>query len=135
MPRQFLFKSHQINLSGVTDLKAPEFTCKGGRRSVDVGNRNQRDRIAGPRDRQMPRSDADGAALFNNLFAHTGIIRLDGPASFITAVDYAWTPAWFGDQLRHFTMTGDKLVIRTPEQTTPAYGPRTIVGDVLWQRE
>jgi hypothetical protein len=47
MPRQFLFKSHQINLSGVTDLKAPEFTCKGGRRSVDVGNRNQRDRIAG----------------------------------------------------------------------------------------
>jgi hypothetical protein len=91
--------------------------------------------LFGPHDRKVPQNEADGIALFNNLFAYTGIIRLEGPASFITAVDYAWTPAWFGDQLRHFTVTGDKLVIRTPEQTTPAYGARAVVGDVVWQRE
>jgi hypothetical protein len=45
---------------------------------------------------------------------------LDGADSFITTVDYAWNPLWFGEQLRHFTLTGDKLVIRTPEQTAPA---------------
>jgi Lipocalin-like domain len=91
--------------------------------------------LFGPRDRHLPQNDADSAALFNNLFAYTGIIRLDGAESFITTVDYAWNPLWFGEQLRHFTLTGDKLVIRTPEQTAPAYGPRVIVGDVVWERD
>ena len=91
--------------------------------------------LFGPRDRQLPRSDADAAILFRNLFAYTGLVRLEGAASFITSVDYAWTPAWSGDQLRHFALTGDKLVIRTPEQTSPAHGARLIVGDLVWQHE
>jgi hypothetical protein len=91
--------------------------------------------LFGPRDRQPPQSDADAVALFQRLFAYTGTIRFEAPASFISTVDYAWTPAWSGDQLRHFTLTDDKLVIRTPEQTTPTYGARIIVGDLVWQRE
>ena len=91
--------------------------------------------LFGPRDRQPPQSDADAASLFNNLMAYTGLLRFDSPASFTVAVDYAWTPAWSGDQVRHVTMTGDKLVIRTPEQTSPTYGARIIVGDLVWQRE
>ena len=91
--------------------------------------------LFGPRDRQPPRNDAEAVILFRNLFAYTGMVRLVGAASFITAVDYAWTPAWSGDQLRYFTLTDDTLVIRTPEQTSPAYGAHLIVGDLVWQRE
>lgn len=91
--------------------------------------------LFGTRDRQPPQSDTDAAALFNDLFAYTGMIRLDVPASFITTVDYACAPAWFGDPLRHFTLTGNKLVIQSPEQTIPAYGARIVVGDLVWQRE
>lgn len=91
--------------------------------------------IFGPRDRLPPQNDADAVILFRNLFAYTGMVKPEGPASFTTSVDYAWTPAWSGDQLRNFKLTDDRLVIRTPEQTSPAYGARLIVGDLVWERE
>ena len=65
--------------------------------------------------RQPPATDADRAILFNELTAYTGLVRLDGPGRFITAVDFAWHPAWDGEQLRFFTIDGDRLIIKTPE--------------------
>ena len=72
--------------------------------------------------------------LFNQMYGYTGLIQAAGPRSFITKVDYAWNPAW-GDQLRHFKLEGDKLLITSAEQTVPAHGTRLIVGNVLWVRE
>jgi hypothetical protein len=63
------------------------------------------------------------------------LIRSAGPNGFVTSIDYSWNPAWSGDQLRHFKLEGDKLLITTPEQLVPAHGARLIVGDVLWVRE
>lgn len=91
--------------------------------------------LFGSRDRSTPQNDADRASLFNQMYGYTGLIQAAGPSSFITKVDYAWNPAWGGDQLRHFRLEGDKLLITSSEQTVPAHGTRLIVGDVLWVRE
>jgi hypothetical protein len=69
------------------------------------------------------------------MTAYTGRVRLDDPGRFITTVDLAWNPAWRGDQLRLFALDGDRLTIRSPEQTYPASGERLVVVEVVWQRE
>jgi len=91
--------------------------------------------IFGPRERRPPEDDSDRAGLFVNLTAYTGRIRLDGPGRFVTVVDYAWNPAWVGEQLRFFRLFDNRLEIRSPEQTHPSYGSRKIVADLLWERE
>ena len=91
--------------------------------------------VLGPRHRQSPNNDSDCAALFNTLTAYTGRIRLDGPGRLITTVDYAWNPAWTGEQLRFFTLSEDRLELRTPEQTHPSSGGRRLVADVTWERD
>lgn len=91
--------------------------------------------VFGPRGRLPPESDSDRAVLFNALTAYTGRARLDGPGRLLTKVDYAWNPAWSGEQLRFFTLSGDRLEIRTPEQTHPSYGSRKFVVDITWERD
>jgi hypothetical protein len=85
--------------------------------------------------RKTPTSDADRAGLFNDMTAYTGMVRLDGPGRFITSVDLAWNPAWQGEQLRFFTLDGDRLTIRSPEQTHPRTGDRLWVAELVWTRE
>ena len=87
------------------------------------------------RDRSAPSSDTDRALLFNDMTAYTGLVRLDGPNRFITTIDLAWNPAWRGEQLRFFTLDGDRLTIRSPEQTHPGTGDRRLIGDLVWTRE
>jgi len=91
--------------------------------------------LFGPAGRLPPMDDADCARLFRNLAAYTGLVRMDGPGRFITTVDYAWNPAWTGEQMRFFTLEGDRLEIRTPEQTHPSYGDRRLIGELAWERE
>ena len=85
--------------------------------------------------RQPPATDAERAILFDDMVAYTGLVRMDGPGRFITTVDFAWTPAWRGEQVRLFTIDGDRLTIKTPEQTSPRSQGRLIVADLVWERE
>ena len=85
--------------------------------------------------RSAPASDADRAALFNDMTAYTGLVRLDGPGRFITTIDLAWNPAWQGEQLRFYALDGDRLTIRSAEQTHPGTGDRLLVGDLVWTRD
>jgi Lipocalin-like domain len=85
--------------------------------------------------RQPPADDAQRAALFNGMVAYTGLIHWDGPGRFIAAVDVAWTPLWSGEQLRFFAIDGDRLTIRSPEQTLPQFPGRMLVGEVVFARE
>jgi hypothetical protein len=71
--------------------------------------------------RQPPTDDAERAELFRELGAYTGRVRLDGLDRLITTVDLSSHPGWGGDQLRFFTLDGDRLTIRTPEQTIPPF--------------
>jgi hypothetical protein len=85
--------------------------------------------------RQPPTSDADRAVLLNEMVAYSGTVRMDGPGRFITAIDLSGNPTWSGDQLRLFTADGDRLTIRTPEQTFPLSHGRLMVSELVWERE
>ena len=85
--------------------------------------------------RPAPTSDSDRAALFNDMTAYTGLVRLDGPGRFITTVDLAWNPVLQGEQLRFFTLEGDRLTVQSAEQTHPSPGDRLLVADLVWTRE
>ncbi len=85
--------------------------------------------------RPPPTTDADRATLFNDMISYTGLVRLDGPGRFITTVDFAWDPAWGGEQLRFFTVDGDRLIIKSPEQIAPRSHGRLVVADLVWERE
>jgi hypothetical protein len=85
--------------------------------------------------RRPPTNDADRATLLNDMVAYTGRVRSDGPGRFITTVDVSWIPFENNEQLRLFTLDGDRLTIRTPEQKLPLQGGRLVVGDIVWLRE
>ena len=86
--------------------------------------------------RSAPASESDRARLFDDMTAYTGVVRLDGPGRFVTTVDLAWNPAGSSrQQLRFFKLEGERLTIRTPEQTHPSWGERRLVGDLVWIRE
>jgi hypothetical protein len=84
---------------------------------------------------QPPTNDADRATLFNDMAAYTGWVRSDGPGRFITTVDLAWNAAWTGEQMRFYTIYGDRLTIRTPEQAQAPFPGRLGVGVLVWERE
>jgi hypothetical protein len=86
-------------------------------------------------ERQPPKSDADRAVLLNEMVAYSGTVRMDGPGRFITMIDLSGNPTWSGDQLRLFTIDGDRLTIRTPAQTFPLSGGRLMVSELIWERE
>ena len=85
--------------------------------------------------RQPPTDDVERAASFNDMAAYTGLVRSGGPGRFITTVDLAWHPAWTGEQLRFYTINGDLLEIRTPQQTHPLFPGRLAVGELTWECE
>jgi len=62
--------------------------------------------------RQAPKNDADRAILLSEMVAYSGTVRMDGPGRFITTIDLSGTPTWSGDQLRFFTVDGDRLMSR-----------------------
>ena len=86
-------------------------------------------------DRQPPKSDADRAILLSEMVAYSGTIRMDGPGRFITTIDLSANPTWHGEQLRLFQVDGDRLTIRTPEQTFPLSNGRLMVSELIWERE
>src|SRR5262245_16135321 len=73
--------------------------------------------LFGAAGRQAPQDDSDRSSLFDSIVAYTGTVRVDGPGRLITTVDLALNPAVRGEQARYFTLDGDKLSIRTAEQT------------------
>ena len=91
--------------------------------------------LFGNSDRQPPANDSDKANLFDSIVAYTGKVRRDGTNRFVTAVDLGLHPAFGGEQTRFFTIDGDRLNIRTSEQTHPKWGDRLLVGDIVWIRE
>jgi hypothetical protein len=85
--------------------------------------------------RRPPTNDGERAILFNDIMAYTGLIRLDGADCFITTVDGAANPSWSGEQVRIFTMDGDRLTIGSNPQAVPLFPGRLVVGDMDFVRE
>lgn len=90
--------------------------------------------------RHPPTTDAERALLFTESMAYSGTARPDGThpdgrGRLITTIDISLNPAWSGDQLRLYTLTGDHLTIGTLPQTAPRFPARLFVGDVVFVRE
>jgi hypothetical protein len=91
--------------------------------------------LFGKADRPPPANDADCAALYGSIVGYTGRVRLDGPGRFVTSIDFSVQPNLKGEQVRFFSLQGDKLSIRSPEQTVPSFGDRALVINIVWIRE
>jgi len=87
------------------------------------------------RGRVPPASDEERVAMFNDLAAYTGRVRLDQPGKLVITVSLAKSPAWGGEVVRFFEIDGDRLIIRTPEETMERFPGRTITGEVTFERE
>ena len=87
-------------------------------------------------DRLPPVTDAEAAALLGNMVCYSGQTPMDGNSRFVTEVDVAWHPSWFGtQQARNFTLQGEILSIHTDVMTHPADPGRMVAFRLLWQRE
>jgi hypothetical protein len=86
--------------------------------------------------RQPPANDAERAAMFNSMISYTGTVRLDAPGQFITTVDVSLVPSEVGgEKLRTFTVDGDHLTIRLPEQVSRFRQGRKSASELTWERE
>ena len=86
-------------------------------------------------DRKPPTNDAEAAALLSSMTAYTGRFRVEGDR-FITTVDGAWNEYYTGtEQVRYFTVDGDRLSIRTAEQASGILPGKRTVATLAWERE
>jgi hypothetical protein len=86
-------------------------------------------------DRAPGQTAEEQAALFRTMIAYAGRYRFDGN-KFITTVDVSWNEAWTGtEQVRFFTLSGDRLDIVTawlPHPTDPQH--RTMRATLTFER-
>jgi Lipocalin-like domain len=88
-----------------------------------------------PEGRKVPQTDADQAAAFRNMFAYSGIYRVEGD-SWITKVDTAWNEAWIGtDQIRFYRLDGDELTVTSNWRPYPMFDGRVARGLLTWTRD
>ncbi|HET6467787.1 MAG TPA: lipocalin-like domain-containing protein [Geminicoccaceae bacterium] len=84
--------------------------------------------------RPVPKSDADRADAFRSMLAYAGRWRVDGDR-FVAEVEVAWDETLVGtEQVRFFTIDGDRLSIETAPQLTVAGAGGDARGIVTWQR-
>jgi hypothetical protein len=84
---------------------------------------------------EAQRANTDAAALLRGMLAYSGPYRIEGD-KFITTVDLAWHPSWIGtEQVRFFSIDGDRLTITTAPQTLPRFGERLGHGVLEWRRD
>ena len=82
-----------------------------------------------------PTNDVEAAALLSSMNAYTGRYRIEGD-KFITTVDGAWNEVFKArEQVRYFSLDGDRLTIRTPEQPSATLPGKRVISTLLWERE
>jgi len=74
------------------------------------------------------------AALFRTMLSYTGVYRFEGN-KFITSVDVSWNESWTGtDQVRFYTLDGDRLDIVSAWMPNPIHPERIVRGVLSWER-
>lgn len=82
-----------------------------------------------------PTNDAEAAALLSSMNAYTGRYRIEDD-KIITTVDGAWNEIFKArEQVRYFSLDGDKLTIRTAEQPSATLPGKRVISTLLWERE
>ena len=75
------------------------------------------------------------AALLQSMVAYTGryVVKHDRIS---TQPDVAWNEIYSGaEQIRYYTLNGDRLSIRTAEQLSAVLPGKKVVGTLTYERE
>lgn len=92
--------------------------------------------VATASERTIPKTADDAADLLRTMVCYSGITRSDGVGRFVTDVDAAWHPSWYGTrQARNFSIDGAALAVRTDLLHHPAYPDHLICFILRWERE
>jgi len=82
-------------------------------------------------ERKPAKTVQERAELLNTLVAYTGAYRLEGD-EWVTTVDVAWNPEWFGtEQKRFFKMEGDRLQVLTTWGVHPNWPDKGMTRRIL----
>ena len=77
---------------------------------------------------------ADKAALLDTLTGWSGLYRVEGN-KIIIAVDASWTEVWTGkDQVRHWTLSGNRLTLASDRQPYPRDPSKTVIVRQVWEK-
>jgi Lipocalin-like domain len=86
-------------------------------------------------DRKPATNNAERAALLRSMVGYTGKFTVEGD-KITSTVDISWNEANSGrNQIRYFKMEGDKLVIRSPEQSSVLVPGKRVTTTLTWERE
>jgi hypothetical protein len=88
-------------------------------------------------DRKPAKTVEEKAALLDSVLAYAGKSTFEGN-KIVTTVDMSANEVFSGErarQVRFFEVTGDKLVIRTPEISSAVLPGQKTVGILEWVRE
>jgi Lipocalin-like domain len=86
--------------------------------------------------RRTPIDDAERAQQFDSMISYSGTVRSDVPGQFVTTVDVSLVPSEIGgEKLRLFSVDGNDLTIRVPEQIGRFGHGRKSASELTWVRE
>ena len=84
--------------------------------------------------REPGQTDEKQAVLFRTMLSYTGFYRFEED-KFITTVDVSWNESWTGtDQVRFYTLDGDRLDILTAWMPNPIHPEQIGRGILSWER-
>ena len=85
--------------------------------------------------RRPPTNQAEAAAMLQSMTAYTGRITLE-PDMFTTDVEISSNQVIVGNpQVRYYTLNGDTLTIRSPEQDTAMFPGKRATSVLTFQRQ
>jgi hypothetical protein len=85
-------------------------------------------------DRKFGTSAAEKAALLDTLVAWSGTYRIEGSKIMITG-DASWTEVFTGkEQMRNFTVSGNRLTLRGDPEPFPRDPSKTAVVVNVWEK-
>src|SRR5258706_5105944 len=81
-----------------------------------------------PDGRRPPTNQAEAAAMLQSMIAYTGRVTLE-PDKFTTDVEVSWNQVYVGSpQVRFYTVNGDTLTIRGPEQDSGLFPGKRVTS-------
>src|SRR5215467_15049152 len=85
--------------------------------------------------RRAPTNQAEAAAMLQSMIAYTGRITLE-PDKFTVDVEVSWNQVAVGSpQVRFYTVNGDTLTIRTPEQDSALFPGKRAITIMTFERQ
>jgi hypothetical protein len=84
--------------------------------------------------RKFGTSGPEKAALLDTLTGWSGLYRVEG-GKIVIAVDASWTEVWTGkDQVRHWTLSGNRLTLASDRQPHPRDPSKTVIVRQVWEK-